>query len=233
MEKRQHMDQPNVLIISDDPDFSSKIVSRWQNERGLPAFSLIGSSDPQDSLDHHIMTILGPMPSGQMPSVLAALNHDPVVQPILCVSADPEAIQAVRDKFPAALLLPQKEGWLDAVVLICAEAIRRVAALNKLRQTEEAAAVAERNAILGRYIVEMRHSIANALTSVLGNAELLLLEPGALSTEVRDQIGIIHSMALRIHEVMQRFSSLDAELQIAARQAQEEIRQHPNDLVPS
>jgi FtsZ-binding cell division protein ZapB len=67
-------------------------------------------------------------------------------------------------------------------------------------------------------MLDMRHSMNNALTSVLGNAELLLLEPGTLSAEVQDQIETIHSMALRIHEILQRFSSLDSEMQCAQKQ---------------
>ena len=40
-----------------------------------------------------------------------------------------------------------------------------------------------RHATLGRYMLEMRPSINNALTSVLGNADLLLLEPGQVTGE--------------------------------------------------
>ncbi len=37
------MDQPTVLIISDDPDFPVVITSRWQSERKMPAFTLMSS----------------------------------------------------------------------------------------------------------------------------------------------------------------------------------------------
>jgi len=60
----------------------------------------------------------------------------------------------------------------------------------------------------GRYMLEMKHSVNNALTCMLGNAELLL-ELAAL-VAVTAQIKTMHSMALRINEVMQRFSSLRA-----------------------
>jgi signal transduction histidine kinase len=61
-------------------------------------------------------------------------------------------------------------------------------------------------------MMDMKHSVNNALTSMLGNAELLLLEPGQLSAQSLAQIKTIHNMALRINEIMQRFSSLSSEM---------------------
>jgi signal transduction histidine kinase len=68
-------------------------------------------------------------------------------------------------------------------------------------------------------MLEMRHSLNNALTSVLGNSDLLLLEPGSLSAQTRAQIETIRNMTLRIHEIMQRFSSLEKEMNVVAQQA--------------
>ena len=80
----------------------------------------------------------------------------------------------------------------------------------------------EGQAILGRYMLEMRHSLNNALTSVLGNSELMLLEPGSLSAAARSQIDTIRNMALRMHEILQRFSSLEKELRFAEKQVENE-----------
>ena len=77
----------------------------------------------------------------------------------------------------------------------------------------------ERQAMLGRYMLEMRHNLNNALTSVLGNSDLLLLEPGSFSAKTRAQIETIRNMTLRIHEIMQRFSSLEKEMSVVAQQA--------------
>jgi len=71
-------------------------------------------------------------------------------------------------------------------------------------------------------MIEMRHTLNNALTSVLGNAELLLLEPGTFSAGVRSQIDTIRNMALRMHEILQRFSSLEKEMTFAEKQAAKE-----------
>jgi hypothetical protein len=67
-------------------------------------------------------------------------------------------------------------------------------------------------------MVEMYHTVNNALTSVLGNAELLLLEPG-LPAPVLAQADTIRNMALRLHEVFQRFSSIEKELNVVARES--------------
>ena len=74
--------------------------------------------------------------------------------------------------------------------------------------------------MLGRYMLEMRHGLNNALTSLLGNSDLLLIEPGSLSAQARAQIETIRNMTLRIHEVMQRFSSLEKEMNVVAQQVE-------------
>jgi signal transduction histidine kinase len=116
---------------------------------------------------------------------------------------------------PRVLALQQHEGVLDALVVLGGECLRRIETAKRAQQAEQAAALNQRQATLGRYMLEMRHSINNALTSVLGNSELLLLEPGAFSAPVREQIEIIRNMGLRMHEIIQRFSSLETEMKVA------------------
>jgi hypothetical protein len=65
-------------------------------------------------------------------------------------------------------------------------------------------------------MVEMRTNVNNALTTVLGNAELLVNEIG-LPAYIATQADAIRNMALRLHEVFRRFSSLEKELNVAAR----------------
>jgi len=71
-------------------------------------------------------------------------------------------------------------------------------------------------------MLEMKHTVNNALTSILGNAELLLLEPGQLSAQSLQQVRTVHQMSLRIHEVLQRFSSLASEIRDAETPSQPE-----------
>lgn len=94
-----------------------------------------------------------------------------------------------------------------------------------VQRAEQTAAQHERYATLGRYMLEMKHSVNNALTSMLGHAELLLLEPGQLSAAAREQIKTIHSMALRLSEIMQRFSSLASEMRELEKASQAETEE--------
>jgi len=73
-------------------------------------------------------------------------------------------------------------------------------------------------------MLEMRPSVNNALTSVMGNADLLLLEPGQASAARREQLETIHTMALRLNEIMQRFSSLAAEMRAGEKESQAETQ---------
>jgi signal transduction histidine kinase len=214
------MNQPTVVIISDDADFSRTLVSRWQTERSAPAFTLVGSNVWQGTSGEYDVAIVAPMPAARLFPILSALDAGSAVHPSICLCNDAATQQQVRDGFPRVLLLRDYEGWVEALVLLGAEVLRRLEAATRGRRAEQLAAASQRNATLGRYMLEMRHSINNALTSVLGNAELLLLDPGALSPDIHDQIETMHSMALRMHQILQRFSSLDAEMQFAERQSE-------------
>jgi signal transduction histidine kinase len=143
--------------------------------------------------------------------------------------ADAVAAQTVREEFPHFLVLRSYPGWVDAAVLIGKEVLRRVEAGARAQAAEHALAAEHHCATLGRFMLEMRHGLNNALTSVLGNSELLLLEPTALSPEVRDQVKTIHCMAMRIHEVWQRFSSLEVEMRFAEMDSQTETGTRPSE----
>jgi signal transduction histidine kinase len=143
---------------------------------------------------------------------------------VLCITDDAGTEQMVHEEFSHVLVLRRHEGWLDSAILLANEMLRRGEAQERARIAEHTAANLQRHATLGRYMLEMRHNLNNALTSVLGHSELLLLETGAFSTEIRDQIEVIRTMALRMHEVLQRLSSLDAEMQFAEKKSHNEMR---------
>jgi hypothetical protein len=65
-------------------------------------------------------------------------------------------------------------------------------------------------------MLEMRVNINNALTTLLGNAELLSHESG-LPASVQVQADALRNMALRLHGIFQRFESLDKELDVTVR----------------
>jgi signal transduction histidine kinase len=162
------------------------------------------------------LIVAGPIDDGADP-LLAALEQ--TGKPVICVCATAAAAQTLREKLPRVLVLHRYEGSLDALVVLGGECLRRVEAVKRAQHAEESLAASQRQATLGRYMLEMRHSLNNALTSVLGNSELLLLEPGAFSSQVREQIEIIRNMSLRMHEIIQRFSSLEMEMKVAEERA--------------
>ena len=215
------MKQENVLIVADDLDFAHRVMGRWQSERNVPAFTLIGSeswnSAPITDFD---LAIAGPLDKSRVAMVLDDLNALPA--PVVAITEEGSRLPALRGQYPRMLWLCRYDGWAELLVLLCREALRRSEAQSRARRAEAETTESRRHATLGRYMLEMRHSLSNALTSVLGHSELLLLEPGALSAPLRDQVDTIHHMALRINEVLQRFSSLDAELKFAEKKSQGE-----------
>ncbi|MGH9600941.1 MAG: hypothetical protein ACRD24_01015, partial [Terriglobales bacterium] len=196
------MKQENVLIIADDLDFAHSLMGRWQSERNVPAFTLIGSESwsfaPVTDFD---LAIAGPLDASHRATVLASLNAGPA--PVVGVTEDGKEFSLLRGKYPRMLWLCRYDGWVELLVLLSREALRRAEAQSRAQRAEAESTESRRHATLGRYMLEMRHSLSNALTSVLGHSELLLLEPGALTAPLRDQVDTIHHMALRINEVMQ------------------------------
>ena len=219
----QDVETPTVLIISDDADFSRRITARWQTERNVPMFTLLsGELWPRFAVDVFDVAIVGPLRRDVLSVVLEPLHS--TSQPVFCLCPDTTTAQIVRDRWPRVSILRPSEHWLETLVIAAGEAVHRSRAEYRARSAESACSALERQATLGRYMLEMRHNLNNALTSVLGNSDLLLLEPGSLSAQTRSQIETIRNMTLRIHEIMQRFSSLEKEMNVVAQQAVQDSR---------
>jgi signal transduction histidine kinase len=108
--------------------------------------------------------------------------------------------------------------------------MKRMDLTERVRRAEKSALASSHGALLGRYMLESRHDLNNCLTSVLGNAELLLLDRNAFSEKARDQLQTIHDMALNMHEIMQRFSSVAAEIRTAENSSQGETEKQSHAL---
>jgi signal transduction histidine kinase len=220
-----------VLIVSDDTEFARAVVARWQAERHIPEITVLTS----DVWNYGIATgsslvILGPVRDTDTKYYLAALNSNSSVAVVFVAAEEREAL-AIRADHPNVLAIARQDGWANTLVLLASEALRRVEAVARAHRAERAALECQGQALLGRYMHEMRPSISNALTSVLGNADLLLLDSGHVGAESREQLQTIHSMALRLHEIMQRFSSLSSELRIAEKESQGETPVASHGLV--
>jgi signal transduction histidine kinase len=208
------MQQPNVLVISDHPDFPQSLMSRWHSERTVPAFTVMNSVVYTAHAGRSCeLIIVGPVDEKLFASLVNELLS--ATQPVIAVV--PEHANGTP-RGPRIMTLRQQEGWIDTLMLLAAECLRRVEMTQRAQRAEETSNELGAQATLGRYMLEMRHGINNALTSILGNAELLLMQPGEFSEEVRDQLTTIRSMSLRLNEIVARFSSLEAELMFAKKE---------------
>jgi len=212
----------SVLIVSDDTEFARTVAARWQAERRVPEITLTTSDVWQSSAaEGYNLIIVGPVRDNKISAILTALNTIPTAATIY-VATQTKDVPHLAAQHPHILIIPREDGWIGTLILVAGEALRRAAATARAQRAERVAAEAQRNAVLGRYMLDMRPSVNNALTSVLGNADLLLLEPGQIHPEAREQIRTIHTMALRLNEIMQRFSSVAAEMRAGEKESQAE-----------
>ncbi len=217
------MPNANVLILTDETEFARLLTACWQAERQAPGITVLGSDLWKDRKEAaHDLVVVGPLRDAKISEVLGSL--DPAGAVILCAPGDSRELGQLRARYPRVVHIPLREDWTQTLLLVAGESLRRTEALRVARLAENKAAGNEQYATLGRYMTDMKHSVNNALTSMLGNAELLLLEPGQLSQQSLAQIKTIHSMALRINEIMQRFSSLASEMREAENASQAETQ---------
>jgi signal transduction histidine kinase len=218
-----------IVIVSSEPEFARSLMDRWQSERMIPGFVVLtlqqvpeaGLSGTPAAADKALealppcdLVVVGSVPAERLPQLLKVL--DPSARPLICVTA-PGEYRQVHETFPQLLLLRRDEFWTDNAVVLAGECLRRRNAVSRAQRAEEMLTANQGHVTLGKYVVEMRHNINNALTSVLGNAELVLLNTESFSGETRDQLETIRHTALRLHEIMQRFWSLEAEMQVIER----------------
>jgi hypothetical protein len=219
---RRLLSQASVLIVSDDTEFARTAAARWQAEAHASQVTLVTSDLwHASSATGYDLVIIGPVRHEKYTSILSSLNPS-LPSAVVCIPESENEIPSLHKRYAHVLLIPKREGWMETLILLSSEALRRVGAMNRAQRAERIALEAQRHAVLGRYMLEMRPGINNALTSAIGNADLLLLEPGQLSQECREQIRTIHAMALRLNEVMQRFSSLAAVMRASEKESQAE-----------
>jgi signal transduction histidine kinase len=219
------VNQRIILIVSEDADFARQVASRWQSERVIPRFTELGSLPEGFESIVFDLAVVGALHPDVVRPTFRALELSG--KPALIVSEPAETTPTMRRELSRAVVINRGKGWPDTVVLLASEILRRVDAVNRAERAEQSNALLKRHAILGQYVIEMRHTLNNALTSVLGNSELLLLEPGAFSAGVCSQLDTIRNMALRMHEILQRFSSLEKELMFVEQQAVKEQNAKP------
>jgi signal transduction histidine kinase len=195
-----------VLIISENPDFAGAITSRWQTERNSPAFLLGDTNLRPGSFE---LAIAGTT----NPSVFDLVHS--LAKPVIQVSR----VNGHASKLSGVVHVPEVGGWPELVITLAKQILERRKIASELAQLSEARSQLEREASLGRYILEMRHSLNNALTSILGNSELMLMDDQSLPPSLRLQLETIRNMGMRMNEILQRFSSLQKEMQLVEQQS--------------
>jgi hypothetical protein len=232
------MNRPTVLIVATDSAFSREITANWPRDHGSPL------SGPEFIVldeafccgiegSHYDLAIAEALPRriGKKKKDRRTLNKAPLpgdLEQSLAAAGRPVIMihsHGAHDFYDihfydiqgAVIALRREPGiWASMAGLLGREILRRSQSEGRARESERICAGALAEATLGRYMVEMRTNINNALTTVLGNAELLSLEPG-LPAGVQAKADAIRNMALRIHEVFQRFSSIEKDLTVGNR----------------
>jgi hypothetical protein len=176
----------SVLIVSDDTEFARTIAARWQAERRVPEITLSTSDVWQSSAaEGYNLVIVGPVRDNKISAILSALNTIPTAATIY-VSTESKDVPHLAAQHSHVLIVPREDGWIGILILIAGEALRRAAATARAQRAERIAAEAQGNAVLGRFMLDMRPSVNNALTSVLGNADLLLLDSEPIHPDARE-----------------------------------------------
>src|ERR1700730_10411527 len=93
-----HVDQPTVLVISDDVEFSRSITARWQMERHVPTFTLLSGDLWPRSIDNFSVAIVGPFRRRLLSLILDPLHS--TLQPFFCICADGATAKLVRERWP-------------------------------------------------------------------------------------------------------------------------------------
>ena len=207
------MERPTVAIITDDPAFANALTRRWLTERETPAFVVMqGASDFKSVLDFDLAVVVR-VPPETCDAAMHALKR--TGKPIILVSsAGGDSLKACN-----VTVLPEVQEWPDLVLLLAHQILQRERLSNQLARFQELNAVLQHESLLGRYMLEMRHNLNNALTSLLGNSDLILLDQEQLSPAMCSQVETIRNMGMRMNEIMQRFSSLQKEMQLMEQQS--------------
>ena len=207
------MQRQTIVIISDDSAFSSALTSRWSMEHNVPSFTLLSSEFAGEiNAGAFDLAVIGRVAPEALDAVLETTRHSG--KPAIFVSR----LNGHTPRHADVSVVPETTEWPDIVFVLTQEILRRLQVVAELKAAREAHSELENEALLGRYMLEVRHNLNNALTSILGNSDLILLDDAQLPAGVRDQVETIRNMGMRMNEILHRFSSLQVEMRLVEEQ---------------
>jgi len=205
-----------ILIVSDDSEFVRSLTARWRMENDSPAVTAVSTGvSAQASSSGYEVIVMGPLRECATLPALQDLHPDSVV----CAVGDEESLKVVRAVHGNWLLVPECPGWPRILFSLVGEVLRRKAAETRAREAEIANLSQRRLGMLGKSVLEARPGMVNAITSLLGNADLILMSEEPLPDSCREHLRTIHTMALRLNEIVQRLSSIENEMELSERKS--------------
>jgi hypothetical protein len=210
------MTSGQILVVSDDTEFVRALSARWQKENYSPSITAVSTHVyGQADTSGYLLVVVGPLHEGSALPPSPALHLDSTV----CAVGDLASLASVRAKHADWLLVPEYPGWTEALLSVAREVLRRTAAEKRACEAELTNQAHQRFGVLGRSLLEARPGMVNALTSLIGNADLVLLSEEPLPSECREQVRTIRTMALRLNEMVHRLSSLESEMELSDRKS--------------
>lgn len=201
------LEQARIVVISDDREFVNSLVESWARLRFSPEFAVCSVAQGGWIGSCAVVVADGI-------EALARLEPGVVLAIAVCDEPLPDRRDGVR-----LVRVGSSGNWAEPAAVLAQESLLRLQSQEQVAEIRQRMREMERHATLGRFIVEARHALGNALTGVLGHCDLLLLEaPEQLQGKTRTQLETIRSMSLKIHETFHRLSSLDLELRAAEEQ---------------
>ncbi len=205
------MNRQTVVIVTDEPEFSAAVTRRWLAEKNVPSFILAETNCPSEVQSGNFdLAVVGGVATEVLDPVLETLKS--TGKPVIHIS---------RLKGCAArevISIAEVQGWPDLLILVAHQILKRARIEADLVKLQDKCVQLEHQAALGRYILDVRHNLNNALTSILGNSDLILLDAPTLPAAQRSQVETIRNMTMRLNEIVRRFSSLQKEMQLIEQQ---------------
>jgi hypothetical protein len=193
------MKPPKVLVVSDVAEFAREVVSCWERETEKPRVTVLSpESCNQARTASYAIAIVGPVRDGG----LALSNASLPFRATVCAVVHSSLLDVARHQHPDWLLIPEQAGWSEILLSLTREVLRRAAAEAHAEAVEKWDLEQKRLARVGGSLADARETLVNALTSLVGNADLVLLSEHPLPEELFEQVRTIHEMALRVNEIL-------------------------------